>query len=321
MSAQSSLSAQPTGLHDGLLREDLVTLRVLFGYKNKECDYTEPPAGLSVKLPQSFVRDVLFVAIDVDTGQGFEEIKEGQHFRVGVSVLDTRCLPALDRGKAQPTEQEFRQFIKAYQFAIGSKEYCRKAAEKFWHGQSEEILVSDVKSRIHELVTDRKVIFVIHGGADTDVKFLNNIGMANRALYTIDTVKVAQKHNHRRGRIGLEELLKVYKIDQGPNHVAGNDAYNALRAMLMLVADDSEHQKSQGMNRMSYALTEGLKKIALAMHREKRNGKQIPWRVRRRRTGDSGRSSLDTVGSGSEVCATPPSELSSTVPTPKVAND
>lgn len=81
----------------------------------------------------------------------------------------------------------------------------------------------------------------VHPGANEDLKFLNNIdtSIAAWACYILDTVKVAQYTLQRYYRYSLEKLLDALSIPYSFRlHSAGNDAFFALKALLMMAARD-----------------------------------------------------------------------------------
>lgn len=94
------------GAHTGILREENIVLRQVFGY-GAGLDTT--PLRTVLQLPDSSVRDILLVSIDVDTGGGYEVISPGQSFHIGVSIFYMRRL-------AHMSSTNPREAIASYQF-------------------------------------------------------------------------------------------------------------------------------------------------------------------------------------------------------------
>ena len=75
-----------------------------------------------------------------------------------------------------------------------------------------------------------------------DLKFLNNIDpeIASRACYILDTAKAQQHTLQLYYRYSLEKLLAALEIpcESFRLHAAGNDAFFALKGLLLIVARD-----------------------------------------------------------------------------------
>jgi len=262
----ASTETQPTSIkenepiHAGLLRDETLFLREIFGY----ADTRENGRGLSLsgsvsKLPTSSVRDLLLVAIDIDTKEGYHQIVSNQQFHVGVSLFDFRSMEPsgtiVQAGNEPPDS-----VIKSLQFLIGDSRYCRRAAVKFLFGQSELILISELKLRLERIVYGRDVVLVGHG-AEQDLMVLKNLGIDLHPVSVVDTVKAAQHPLGLHYRYSLEKLLQTLGIPFINLHAAGNDAHFALRALLMIVVKDAENQPGTSI---ITTLTRILKSIALS---------------------------------------------------------
>ncbi|TPX11202.1 uncharacterized protein E0L32_001020 [Thyridium curvatum] len=211
-------------------RVENIILRELFGYTSvtNEADLSRTP-----------LLDVLLVAVDIDTQQGYSEILPDHQFHIGVSTLDSRALlnPAgtLRSGKG-PTPT-----IQSLQFTIGDSRYCRKASKRFLFGLSEPSSLSSVKSRLETIASGRNVVLV--------------------PIFVVDTVKAAQEPLSLPYRYSLEKLLEALEIPYKKLHAAGNDAHFALRVLLMIIAKDAERQPE---TQHSVSLIRALKEVALA---------------------------------------------------------
>ncbi|KHN98780.1 Ribonuclease H-like protein [Metarhizium album ARSEF 1941] len=222
------------GKHTGILREENIALRQVLGYRLESLRPVPPysPPPISHSLPGTRIKDVLLVAVDVDTGGGYEVISPGQSFHIGVSILDTRRLVT-----AQPPDPGAA--ITSHQFVNTDSRPCRWAAKSFLFGDTERIALPDFPSRFARLTAGRAYVLVAHGARE-EVKFLNNLdpGIASRAAYIMDTVKAAQHPLQLYYRYSMEKLLDELAIPYANLHAAGNDAHFALKALLMIAVRD-----------------------------------------------------------------------------------
>ncbi|KAK0389872.1 hypothetical protein NLU13_3445 [Sarocladium strictum] len=222
------------GPHTGILREENLVLRHIFGYSDQQI-HTGPLPRIELQpLPGSSIKDILIVSVDVDTGGGYEVISPDQSFHVGISIFDTRCLTSSDSTDPQTA-------ITSYQFVNRDTKPCKQATRRFLLGATEKHTPTAMAARISTLTHGREYILVAHG-TNEDLKFLNNIdaAIAARACYVLDTVKVAQYPLQLYYRYSLEKLLDALSIPYDPFrlHSAGNDAFFALKALLMMAARD-----------------------------------------------------------------------------------
>lgn len=84
----SDKKTEPTNI----LRDEILMLRQLLGYAPSSI---LPVARADPRLANSSLWDAVFVAVDIDTFQGYEGIIPDQQFHVGVSILDTRRLQSM----------------------------------------------------------------------------------------------------------------------------------------------------------------------------------------------------------------------------------
>ncbi|KAF3017891.1 hypothetical protein E8E14_013055 [Neopestalotiopsis sp. 37M] len=229
--------------HTGLFRQETAILRELFGFAEGDTSSSPLDQLGDIKLGEGIsstsIKDVVFVAIDAETLQTFEEIVPDQQLHLGVSILSTRALRDFILAPS-PTEV-IANVIRSYQFTVGESKYSRRAVRKFLFGESESIPLSDVKSRVESIIPSGDIITVFHG-AQYDVKALNLFQIDLRPICVIDTVKAAQHPLHLHYRLSLENLLNKLAIPNIDLHIAGNDAHFTLRALLMLVVTDAERQ-------------------------------------------------------------------------------
>ncbi|VUC37717.1 unnamed protein product [Clonostachys rosea] len=221
------------GPHTGILREENIALRQIFGYHTDGPNITElnvPEIGQD--LPGIGIKDVLLLAFDVDIKSGEKKVTLDQRWHIGVSTFDTRCLlERLDESVPSPA-------ITSYHFLnINAKPI--KTRPFLW-GETESLALPAISSRIQALIKGRTYVLVMHG-ADMDCKFLlNNLNadLVGEAGYIMDTVKAAQFPLGLYYRYSLERLLEELGIPYANLHVAGNDAHFALRALMMIAVRD-----------------------------------------------------------------------------------
>ncbi|KAK6065198.1 QDE-2-interacting protein [Seiridium cupressi] len=217
-------------MHAGLLRDETFFLRQIFGYADtREIGRNLSLCGSASKLPASSISDLLLVAIDIDTREGYDQIISNQQLHVGVSLFDSRSVETSG------------------------------ATTSSYFGQSESILISELKPRLEQAVSARDVVLVLHG-AEQDLEVLKNLRIDLHPIFVVDTVKAAQHPLGLHYRYSLEKLLEALGIPFTNLHAAGNDAHFALRALLMIVVKDAESQPSTPS---ITTLTETLKSIAL----------------------------------------------------------
>lgn len=224
--------ASKPGTQPSIPREENLILQQVFGYDDRNPLHTErlPRIGS----PGSSIRDILFLSVDVDTGGGYEVISPHQSFHVGISIFDTRYF--ISKSFAGP-----QQAIRSYQFINQNSKPCKRAARRFLLGPTEILTLPDIATQISIFTQDRDYILVGHG-LNEDLKFLNNVDpdIVAGACYILDTVKAAQYTLQLYYRYGLEKLLDALSIPYGSPrlHAAGNDAFFALKGLLMITARD-----------------------------------------------------------------------------------
>lgn len=214
----------------GILREENIALRCILGYNLVSIDdspYTVPYLGEC--LHGSQIKDILIIGVDVDHPRILVAPEE-QSYHVGISVFDTRCL-------VKPSNEEA---IVSYQFITKIVKPCLCAARRFLFGSTELVSLSTLGDRIKQLTQGRHYAFVGHQLRE-DIRMLHHIDaeIVERALYLIDTVKLAQFPLRLHYRYKLEELLDALGIASAKLHTAGNDAHFALKALLLLATLDA----------------------------------------------------------------------------------
>ncbi|KAK3306622.1 uncharacterized protein B0T15DRAFT_147393 [Chaetomium strumarium] len=233
---QSSNADPP---HMGLLRDETLALRGLFGYSNhvpaQPCNPVLDFPG--TKLHKTEVWDVRFLGLDVDA---LQEIEQGiQQFHIGVSIFDTRLLWKSALGLPHPGQEN--KMTESHYFVVGSPKFSRRKSNKFLFGKFEALSLSDLRARLEGMTLHRDLILVAHG-IQRELTVLQRVNIDLRPRYVLDTVKAAQHPLQLSYRCSLEQLLAEFDISFHSLHVAGNDAHFALRAMLMITVRDAERQ-------------------------------------------------------------------------------
>ncbi|KND87099.1 hypothetical protein TOPH_08280 [Tolypocladium ophioglossoides CBS 100239] len=238
--------------HTGILRDETLALRHILGYWDGTSASSEFSATqLGTKLPESLITDILFVSVDLDTFQGYEKIRDDQQLHIGISTFDTRHLQEMIAHPALLDQHQHA--IDSYQFVVGNRLYARRARRRFLFGKSEDINLSDLKSKFELITQDRDYVLVFHG-ANEDMKILQQLDIGNQACYVLDTVKAAQFPLQLYYRYSLEKLLDSLNISFANLHAAGNDAHFALKALLMIAVKDAQTQPGDTNTSLLHAL-------------------------------------------------------------------
>ncbi|KAI0859377.1 hypothetical protein F4860DRAFT_271849 [Xylaria cubensis] len=225
-----------TSLVRSPLRDEILAIRQLFGYSDASA---HGASNLGATLPNSSMKDMLLIGIDVDTYQGYEHLPIDPQLHIGVSILDTRVLYHLiHEGLDSMRETDI---LESYQFVVGDSKYCKTASRKFMFGKSQSVPLGEVKTKVESLVCrrGRDNILVFHGD-HSDRKALSNLNIQLQPLYIIDNVKAAQYPLGLPYRLGLEAMLDTFGIPYANLHAAGNDAHYALRSLLMIAVTDGQ---------------------------------------------------------------------------------
>lgn len=240
------------GPHTGILREENIALRQIFGYRAiPNIHFPFQPSSNIQHLPGTQIKDLLLVAVDVDTGGGYDVISPGQSYHIGVSIFDTRLLVQ------KITDASLA--IQSYQFINQETKPCVKATRRFHIRDTELIALYTFPDRFFELVGSRKYVLVGHGLSE-DMKFLNNINplIVTHAAYIIDTNKAAQHPLSLYYRHSLESLLQEFGINHSQLHAAGNDAHYVLKALLMIIVRDGRPGETYAFNNDMFATLEAI---------------------------------------------------------------
>lgn len=232
--------------HRGIFREENIALREILGY-SLDTILTSPymPPNIGDYIPGTLIKDVLFVAIDVDKGRSYGVTDISERFHVGISIFDTRCLTPHDSEENGLSTEPWNT-INSYQYTNKSSRLCNYAAKRFLFGETECLdTLHLLPNRFSALIKNRVYILVAHGIYE-DVKFLNGLdtSIVSRASYVLDTVKVAQFPLQLNYRYNLEKLLHELGLPYAKLHTAGNDAHFALKALLLLAVRDGRQTSS-----------------------------------------------------------------------------
>lgn len=220
--------------HTGLLREETLILRWLFGYE----DSNSLPSGVQQpQFPSKNPKCVRFLSIDIDSLQEVDGVIQNLH--VGISVLDSESLEtSVASSIGMATE---KQSIESHHYIVGSPKFSRNKANKFLFGNPKTIPLSGLKDELQLFTSYRDIILIFHGGR-RELWALKALDIHLSPLYTIDTVKAAQYPLQLSYRWSLEKLLLEFEIPFTALHNSGNDAHFVLRAFLMLAVRDSQRE-------------------------------------------------------------------------------
>lgn len=141
--------------HKGLLRDETLTLRYIFGYGldkiHSSTLFTGSHFGKTVS--SSSIRDILFVAVDVDTIWESREVFSDQYTSIGVSILDTRDIYQLSH-LSQSIDGD--DAISPYQLFTEPRDRNRRNKDnRYLFANSESIDTQSLKTWFNTIVQDR----------------------------------------------------------------------------------------------------------------------------------------------------------------------
>lgn len=228
----NEISAIPP--NTGLLRDETLILRWLFGYQ----DSVSLPSGVQQpQFPSKNPNGVRFLSIDIDSLQ--EDDGGIQNLHMGLSVLDSESLgTSVTSSTGVATE---KQGIESHHYIVGNPKFSRNKANKFLFGNPKAIPLSGLKDQLQLFTSNRDIVLIFHGG-HRELWALKALDIHLNPLYTIDTVKAAQHPLQLSYRCSLEKLLLELEIPFTALHNAGNDAHFVLRAFLMLAIRDAQRE-------------------------------------------------------------------------------
>ncbi|KAK5992160.1 hypothetical protein PT974_05560 [Cladobotryum mycophilum] len=221
--------------HTGLLRDETVALRWLFGYHDSTPKFPGPCLS-GTRLQKTEMMDVIFFSIDIDSLHEDEQTIQQVH--IGISTLDTRSLQAFVMNHPDGAKPVM-QMIESHHFVIGNSKFKRKKSKQFLFGPFETLTLSGFKAHLDTLTSHRDIVLVFHGG-DREQWVLKRLNINIQPLCIIDTVKAAQYPLQLSYRYSLEKLLHELGIPFINLHIAGNDAHFVLRCLLMIAVRDAE---------------------------------------------------------------------------------
>ncbi|KAK0712708.1 hypothetical protein B0T26DRAFT_343966 [Lasiosphaeria miniovina] len=223
-----------------------VVLRHLLGYDNIKNTAASPKPSIAKFLghdigkgiPESKMRDVRFLSIDVDGLDGHGRIPG--HFSLGVSILDTQTLHALARGSG--TAKPESRIIESHHFVVRCWEPSyQPAKDKFLFGLPETVSIHELRVKLGEMISHRDVVVLCHS-SKTESKILRDLEIDLFPKYTLDTAELYKMQDGTSTTLGnlLDTVGMLHAIKD--LHVAGNDANFTLRALLLLAVRDAEYQ-------------------------------------------------------------------------------
>ena len=238
MDSAKSTPVEPT--HKGILRDETVMLRWIFGYcRNAQLidgmNWPDIPWTCGPSCFNSDIKDVGFLGIDVDHFR----VEDGviQRVEVGVSYLTAHALQDL-HGKCTQGDDLASRFIKSRHWVFGSKGAFSWKSYQFLFGKAMAIKLTDLGAFLKKF-TKKPYVLVFHGGIQ-ELSLLSLLNIKLEPVFIIDTVKAAQFPLQLWYRNTLKELLEKFEIPYSQLHIAGNDAHLALRVLLMIAVRDAE---------------------------------------------------------------------------------
>lgn len=228
--------------HTGTLRPATVALRHILGYSDYSLNHplALDDANFGAKFDGSLLTDILFVAVDIDTGslQSYRVLDNKMQYSIGISVLDTR---KIQPNHTQSANEYHRHAIESFQFTIGQGEYSNRARGRFLFGETKDIVFSELKAEFDSIIQGREYVLVFHGATE-DMRVLTQLNIGLDASYIFDTIPAAQFPLQLHFQPSSERLLHLLGIPFHDLHAAGNDAHFLLRALVMIAVYDSRAQ-------------------------------------------------------------------------------
>ncbi|CAG1985339.1 unnamed protein product [Fusarium graminearum] len=219
MDSAKSTPVEPA--HKGILRDETVVLRWIFGYS---CN-AQLINGMSWPgIPQT--------SVPLENGVI-------QRVEVGVSYLKAQALEEL-HGKSTQGDDLASHVIKSYHLVFGSKVAFSWKNYHFLLGKTRPSKITDLGTFLNGF-TRKPYVLVVHGGWQ-ELSLLSLLNIKLEPVFVIDTVKAAQFPLQLWYRNSLKELLKESGIPYSHLHIAGNDAHLTLRVFLMIAVRDVEIQ-------------------------------------------------------------------------------
>ncbi|KAH7197437.1 uncharacterized protein B0J16DRAFT_328199 [Fusarium flagelliforme] len=201
--------------HKGILRDETVMLRWIFGY----CRNAQLIDGMNwPDIPQTSVP---------------------RGFNSDIKNLKAQALQQL-HGKCTQGDDLASRVIKSRHFVFGHKVAFSWKSYHFLFGKATAIKITDFKTFLKKF-TSKPYVLVFHGGLQ-ELSLLSLLNIKLEPVFTIDTVKAAQFPLQLWYRNNLKELLEKLEVPYSQLHMAGNDAHLTLRVLLMIAVRDAEMQ-------------------------------------------------------------------------------
>ncbi|KAF4951857.1 hypothetical protein FSARC_12795 [Fusarium sarcochroum] len=239
MDSAKSTPVEPA--HKGILRDETVVLRWIFGY----CRNAQLINGMSwpdisqTSVPRGFnsdVKDLAFLSIDIDHFR----VENGviQRVEVGVSYLKAQALQLL-HGKSTQGDDLASRVIRSRHWVFGSKVGFSWKHYHFLFGKARPInKITDLGTWLKGF-TRKPYVLIVHGG-NQELSLLSLLDIKLEPVFIIDTVKAAQFPLQLWYRNSLKEMLEKFEVPYSHLHIAGNDAHLTLRVFLMIAVRDAE---------------------------------------------------------------------------------
>ncbi|KAH8686811.1 hypothetical protein BGZ61DRAFT_547339 [Ilyonectria robusta] len=233
--------------HKGILRDDTVVLRWIFGFCGEAqlgsvpVPWPRVPLAASPPDANSHMRRMRFISIDIDKLE--EQDGVIKRFHIGVSVLNTQSLQNLLLCRPEQEINLASRVIESHHWVVEDAYYYHERDNLFLFGKPKLVTLSRLEARLKQHLQVPNFTLVFHGGR-RELSVLQRLNINLNPLYTIDTVNAAQHPLQLSYRYSLKQLLQEFEIPQALLHTAGNDAHFILRALLMITVRDVERQLS-----------------------------------------------------------------------------
>ncbi|TVY60349.1 hypothetical protein Focb16_v003759 [Fusarium oxysporum f. sp. cubense] len=233
-------SAEGTPDHKGILRDETIMLRWIFGYchdakLNNGMSWPDIPQTSVPRGSFSDIKDLGFLSIDVDHFR--VENGEIQRVEVGVSFLKAQSLQLL-HGKSTQGGNLASRLIKSHHWVFGPKKAFHGRSQHFLFGNARPVKITDLGLELKRF-TRKPYVLVVHGGRQ-EFSLLERLNIKLEPVFILDTVKAAQFPLQLWYRYNLKQLLDEFQIPYSHLHIAGNDAHLTLRVLLMIAVRDAE---------------------------------------------------------------------------------
>lgn len=185
--------------------------------------------------------EILFAAIDFEYLSNLkQDLSQNLNSQIGIAILDTKDLIS------SPPQDA----ISTYNFVTGSPSYCAATTKKFLFGEKIPIHQRDILSNLESLIPRTRNIVLVGHHVANELRILQHLhfDLHTSIVGILDTKKIVSTMLPNISQT-LSSILSELQCPFQNLHVAGNDAYFTLRAILLLVirsyTDEMVHSRQQ----------------------------------------------------------------------------